>query len=108
MTGAVQEPIASSNIVARASAAKFLNLLEQQREVAVAAVDIDPFLKDVKVDEAAIKDFYDKNPTAFQVPEQARIEYVLLTQDALDRAGRRDAGGSAQAVRGERHAVHRA
>jgi len=83
MTGAVQEPIASSNFVARASAAKFLNLLEQQREVAVAAVDIDPFLKDVKIDEAAIKDFYDKNPTAFQVPEQARIEYVLLTQDAL-------------------------
>ena len=83
MTGAVQEPIASSNFVARASAAKFLNLLEQQREVDVAAVDIDPFLKDVKIDEAAIKDFYDKNPTAFQVPEQARIEYVLLTQDAL-------------------------
>ena len=83
-TGAVQEPIASSNIVARSSAAKFLGLLEQQREVAVAAVDIDAFLKDVKVDEAAIKDFYDKNAASFQVPEQARIEYVLLTQDALN------------------------
>jgi peptidyl-prolyl cis-trans isomerase D len=83
VTGAVQEPIASSNIVARSSAATFLNLLEQQREVSVATVDIDPYLKEVKIDEAAIKDFYDKNPSAFQVPEQARIEYVLLTQDAL-------------------------
>ena len=83
MTGAVQEPIASANIVARSSAAKFLGLLEQQREVAVATVDVDPYLKDIKVDEAQAKDFYDKNPTAFQVPEQARIEFVLLTQDAL-------------------------
>lgn len=83
VSGAVQEPVAASNIVARSSAAKFLGLLEQQREVAVAYVDIDGYLKDVKVDEAQVKDFYDKNPAVFQVPEQARIEYVLLTQDAL-------------------------
>jgi peptidyl-prolyl cis-trans isomerase D len=83
ITGAVQEPIATSNIVARASAMRFLNLLEQQREVAVATIDVDPYVKDAKVDEAAIKEFYDKNPTAFEVPEQARIEYVLLTQEAL-------------------------
>ena len=51
-----------------------------------------PFLKDVKVDEAPVKDFYDKNPTAFQVPEQARIEYVLLTQDALTAQATVDAG----------------
>jgi peptidyl-prolyl cis-trans isomerase D len=69
-TGAVQEPIASSNIVARSSAAKFLGLLEQQREVAVAAVDVDAFLKDVKVDEAAIKDFYDKNPPRSRCPSR--------------------------------------
>ena len=83
MTGAVQEPVAASNIVARASALKFLGLLEQQREVAVASVDVEPFLKDVKVTESDVKDFYDKNQAAFQVPEQARIEYVLLTADAL-------------------------
>ena len=61
VSGAVQEPVAASNIVARSSAAKFLGLLEQQREVAVAYVDIDGYLKDVKVDEAQVKDFYDKN-----------------------------------------------
>jgi len=81
--GAVQEPVGSANIVARPSVLKFLGLLEQRREVELAAVDIDPFLKDVKVDDAQVKEFYDKNPTAFQTPEQARIEYVLLTADAL-------------------------
>jgi peptidyl-prolyl cis-trans isomerase D len=83
IVGAVQEPVASANIVARPSALKYLGLLEQQREVAVAPVELDPFLKDVKVDEAQAREFYDKNPTAFQTPEQAKIEYVLLTQDAL-------------------------
>ena len=81
--GAVQEPVASANIVARPSALKYLGLLEQQREVAVAPVELEPFLKDIKIDEAQVREFYDKNPTAFQTPEQARIEYALLTQDAL-------------------------
>ena len=40
-------------------------------------------MKDVKVDDAAVKAFYDQNQAAFQTPEQARIEYVLLTLDAL-------------------------
>jgi peptidyl-prolyl cis-trans isomerase D len=83
LVGAVQEPIAAANIVARSSTLKFLGLLEQQRELAVATVDIDPFLKDIKVDQAQAKEFYDKNPTAFLSPEQARIEYVLLTLDSL-------------------------
>jgi len=83
VTGAVQDAITQGNIVARSSAERFVGLLEQQREVALATVDIDAFIKDVKVDDAQVKDFYDKNPGAFQVPEQAKIEYVLLTQDAL-------------------------
>ena len=83
LVAAVQEPVASANIVARPSALKYLGLLEQQREVAVAPVEIEPFMKEVKIDEAQAREFYDKNPTAFQTPEQAKIEYVLLTQDAL-------------------------
>jgi peptidyl-prolyl cis-trans isomerase D len=46
-------------------------------------VDPAPFLKDVKVDDAQVREFYDKNTASFQTPEQARIEYVLLTLDAL-------------------------
>ena len=83
MSAAVQEPVASANIVARPSTEKFLGLLEQQREVAVAVVGAEPFLKDVKVDDAQVKAFYDKNQVAFQTPEMAKIEYLLLTQDAL-------------------------
>jgi peptidyl-prolyl cis-trans isomerase D len=83
LAAAVQEPIAAANIVARPSTEKFLGLLEQQREVAIAIVDAAPFIKDVKVDDSAVKAFYDKNQAAFQTPELARIEYLILTADAL-------------------------
>lgn len=83
LRAAVQEPIAGANIVARTSVERYLGLLEQQREVAVAFVDAAPFFKDVKVSDADVRAFYDKNTGSFQTPEQARIEYVLLTQEAL-------------------------
>jgi peptidyl-prolyl cis-trans isomerase D len=83
MSAAVQEPIASANIVARPSSERFLGLVEQQRDVAVAVVNAEPFAKDVKIDQAEIKAFYDKNLAAFQTPEQAKIEYLQLTLDAL-------------------------
>lgn len=79
----LQEPIASANIVAASSAQRYLSLLEQKREVATAVIDAEPFVKDVKLDDAAIKDFYDKNKAALQTPEQAKIEYILLSPDTL-------------------------
>jgi peptidyl-prolyl cis-trans isomerase D len=79
----LQEPLAAANIVARSSGERFASLLEQQREVAFAVIDAEPFAKGVKVEDAAVKAFYDQNQAAFQTPEQARIEYVLLTLPAL-------------------------
>ena len=79
----LSEPLASGNIVAKSSAERFVALLEQQREVAAATVDAEPFAKDVTVDDAAVKAFYDQNQAAFQTPEQAKIEYVMLTLPAL-------------------------
>ena len=79
----LQEPIVAGSIVARSNVEHYLNLLDQQREVAVAAIDIAPYLKDVKVDDAAVKQFYDSNQAAFQVPEQVKLDYVVLSPDAL-------------------------
>ena len=79
----LQEPVAAANINAKSSVERFLVLVEQQRDVAVAAIDPAPFAKDVKVDDAQVKAFYEQNPMAFQSPEEAKIEYVILTQEAL-------------------------
>jgi len=79
----LQEPVVNGNIVARASTERYVSLLEQQREVAVATIDPETFAKSVKVDDAQIKAYYEQNPKAFETPEQAKVEYVLLTPDAL-------------------------
>ncbi len=44
----------------------------------------DTFRKDAKVDDAAVKAYYDANQSAFRTPEEVKIEYVALTPDALD------------------------
>jgi peptidyl-prolyl cis-trans isomerase D len=79
----LQEPITLGNIVASSSGERYIGLVEQQREIAAAAVDPDPFMKDVKIDDAAVKAFYDANAKTLQTPELAKFEYVLLSQDAL-------------------------
>lgn len=79
----LQEPIAAASIVAKSNVERYLGLLDQKRDVAYATVTVDAFRKDVKVDDAAVKAYYDNNQTAFRTPEQAKIEYVSLTLDAL-------------------------
>ena len=79
----LQDPIVNGGIAAQTSVQRYLALLEQKREVAVAPIAAEPFEKSVKVTDADIKAYYDRNPTAFQTPETAKIEYLLLNQDAI-------------------------
>ena len=79
----LQDPIVHANIAAQTSVQRYLGLLEQKRDVSVASVAAEPFEKSVGVSDADVKAFYDKNPTAFQTPEVAKIEYLLLNQDAI-------------------------
>ncbi len=79
----LNEPVAVGNIVARSSGERYLGLLEQKREVAAATIDPEQFMDAVKIDDGALKTYYDANTSAFQTPELAKIEYLVLTQDAL-------------------------
>src|SRR4051812_47196662 len=79
----LQDPIVNGSIAAQTSVQRYLSLLEQKRDVAVAPIAAEPFEKTLKVSDADVKAFYDKNPTAFQTPEVAKVEYLLLNQDAI-------------------------
>ncbi|MBK6600610.1 MAG: SurA N-terminal domain-containing protein [Betaproteobacteria bacterium] len=83
MLAPLQDPVALGSVVARGSAERYINLLEQQREIALAVVEAEPFVKDVKVEDADVKAFYEANAKAFETPEQVRFEYILLAQDSL-------------------------
>ncbi len=77
------DPIARGNIIAKAAGEGFVTLLEQQREVSTARFDAESFVKDVKIDDAAVKAFYEGNQDAFRTPEEMKFEYLVLTPDAL-------------------------
>jgi peptidyl-prolyl cis-trans isomerase D len=79
----LQEPVVGANIVANSNVARYLELLDEQREVAAATIDVEPYLKEAKVDDAAVKAFYDSDPSAFQVPEEVKLEYVLVSPDTI-------------------------
>lgn len=79
----LQEPFGQASFVSRAGVVQFMKLNGQQREVTVASIDVDPYLAQVKPDEAAIKAYYDSNQAEFQVPEQVKLETLTLTLDAI-------------------------
>jgi peptidyl-prolyl cis-trans isomerase D len=79
----LSDPIVNGSIAAKSSVQHYLALLEQKREVSAASIAAEPFEKSVKVTDDEVKSYYDKNPQAFETPETAKIEYLLLTQDAI-------------------------
>jgi peptidyl-prolyl cis-trans isomerase D len=62
---------------------RVVRLSEQAREVTLAEVSPSTFLPQVKVDDAAVQSYYEGHKAEFQVPEQVRVEYVVLSLDNL-------------------------
>ena len=55
----------------------------QERDVQELMLPIADFVAQVKVTDDMVKAFYDKNSQFFQIPEQAKIEYVVLSPAAV-------------------------
>jgi peptidyl-prolyl cis-trans isomerase D len=53
----------------------------QEREVQELLLPVTDFVPQVKVTDEMVKAFYDKNAKLFEVPEQAKIEYVVFNSD---------------------------
>lgn len=77
------EAYLKNGFASNVSAENLIRLNEQQRMVSVAQVVPDKFMNQVKIDDAAIKDYYEKNQYEFKVPERARVEYLILSAAAL-------------------------
>src|SRR6266568_1638799 len=75
--------LADSGLASKTVAGQFARLRAQQREIAEHRVEADTQLAQAKIAADAVRGFYDGNPTAFQVPEEVQVEYVVLSTDAL-------------------------
>lgn len=83
MTRQLTDAFAQNGYAAQATAERLIRLNEQQRVVSVAKLELEALKNQAKVDDAAIKDYYEKNPQEFHVPERAKVEYVTLSVDSL-------------------------
>lgn len=79
----LSEAYTQNGYAAKVVAENLIRLNEQQRIVAVANLDAATFVKQVKLSDDAIGDYYTKNPQEFQLPERANVEYVVLSIDSL-------------------------
>ncbi len=83
MTQQLVSAIGDAGIASKAVAARLAVFRVQQREVSELALQSTQFASRIKPDDDAITAFYAANQKAFQVPEKVRVEYVILTADAL-------------------------
>ncbi|MFY9261554.1 MAG: SurA N-terminal domain-containing protein [Gallionella sp.] len=75
----LREVYTQNGFIANATTDNIIRLNEQQRVVSVATVSFQDFMAQTKVDEAAVKQYYTKNTKEFEVPEQAKVEYVKFS-----------------------------
>ena len=60
-----------------------LNAFLQKREIQVANFEASAYAGKVNLTDADLESYYKANPSQFQAPEQANIEYVVLDVEAL-------------------------
>jgi peptidyl-prolyl cis-trans isomerase D len=72
-----------SSIVASSVADRLLRINSQQREVSQFVVTPEQFASQVRLEPDAGKQYYDAHHEEFQIPEQARIEYVVYALDSV-------------------------
>ena len=76
-------PYSEHGFVPGLVAEKIVRLSEEKREVSLAQIQPEQFLSQMKPDDVAIRSYYERHQAEFQLPEQVRVEYVVLSLDDL-------------------------
>lgn len=75
--------IGQSGVLSRTVSDRVLAMQTEKREVMEYRLPLDSYLDKVKLADDAAKKFYDENAKQFELPEQARAEYVELSMEAI-------------------------
>lgn len=79
----MQDTYSQNGFAANSVVDNAIRLNEQQRIVSVSPVQFQSFISKAKVDDAALRKYYEKNQSEFQVQEQAKVKYVKFSVDDL-------------------------
>lgn len=75
--------VSATAIVPKSLLDRLIAIRDQQRDVQALQLKPAEFAAKVNPDEAALKAYYDSHKAEFAVPEQAKVEYLVLSADAL-------------------------
>lgn len=75
--------IGRSGIVSQRVTDKVLTLQSEARHVQEFVLPVENYVAKVKLEDGAAKKFYDENTEQFRTPDQAKVEYVVLTPESL-------------------------
>jgi peptidyl-prolyl cis-trans isomerase D len=74
---------AESGFAPRTVVERLARISGQKREASYSVLAPDRFIGQVKLEADAARKFYDANSAEFRIPEQVRVEYVVLSPDTL-------------------------
>jgi len=77
------QPYAQGGYASATVADRLIRLSEQERMVSLVQISQANFTSQVKVDDAAVKGYYDQHQAEFKVSEQARVEYLAFNAGVL-------------------------
>ena len=80
---ALQSPLVKGVVVASATADRLARLVSQHREVSWADIAPAQFAAQAQTSEADLEAYYNSHKAEFTDPEAARVEYVMLSKEAL-------------------------
>ncbi|MFZ4539325.1 SurA N-terminal domain-containing protein [Propionivibrio sp.] len=75
--------VGDTAFVSDTQAEAMLRLQSEERQFSEIRISPEQFADKVKIDAAALQKFYDDNKSLFEVPEQVKAEYLVLSLDAL-------------------------
>lgn len=75
--------VAESSFVPASLARRWAQMQQEQREVSEAIITPFEFLEQIKVTPEEIRKYYDDNQKEFTIPEQVKVEYLVLSEQTL-------------------------
>jgi len=79
----LRSSIMASALVTPSEYRRYLNLAAEQRLVSLATLNEEAVAAEIEILEEDVQAFYDDNPTLYQLPETADVEYIQIRRDEL-------------------------
>jgi peptidyl-prolyl cis-trans isomerase D len=77
----LREAVVDTPIISQTVLDNFIRTSEQSREISVANFTPEQFIAQVKLEDGAAKTYFDAHQPEFEIPQQAMLEYLVLSPD---------------------------